>query len=232
MSPATSTGTANIANSRLRNATASSAPKTNRTRADEPQEGHPEQRLDVATLCLDEARARERRCEGEEERRDAGERRAQAAPAHEPDDEEHRGGEIGGDERCTQRGDRGPADPVERHRPPRFHGEHVRLPVEEQRKRAFLAQVFGHQADDGLVGVEVRLLVDGEDETAKNDQRADDDHRHRELAPCGHAETVPERAKSHDDIQVMKDMKAMQSSTMEALRDRHTSDEAFQFDLS
>ena len=59
---------------------------------------------------------------------------------------------------------------------PGLHAHHVQLPVEEQRPRASLGEVRRHQADNGLVGVEVRLLVVHEDEGSKDNQRRRDQH--------------------------------------------------------
>ena len=72
----------------------------------------------------------------------------------------------------------GPPIQIERRGDPRLDTEHVVLPVEEKRKRAELAEVLRHQADDGLVRIEVEMLV-GE----KRERTKDHEGDRQEAAP-------------------------------------------------
>jgi hypothetical protein len=54
---------------------------------------------------------------------------------------------------------------------PGLDAHHVELTVEEQGPRTPLGQVHGHEAHDGLIGIEVRLFVLEKDPGTKDNQR-------------------------------------------------------------
>ena len=62
------------------------------------------------------------------------------------------------------------ADNKERRGKPRFHAEHVVLSVIEERKVPELGKMLRHQADDGLIGIEVEAFVPDRNDRAEEDE--------------------------------------------------------------
>src|SRR4029453_17951870 len=69
----------------------------------------------------------------------------------------------------SQRDHRWTGDQEKRSSDPRFDRQPEGLPVKEERKGAALDQMLGHQADDGLVGIESDLFEQQIDECSKDD---------------------------------------------------------------
>ena len=67
-------------------------------------------------------------------------------------------------------------------REPGFHGEHVVLPVVEDRKGAQLAEMLCHQPRDRLIGIELRLRPEDENCGAEDDEAGEDARAHPPLA--------------------------------------------------
>lgn len=130
----------------------------------------------MVPLRLDHAAGRDRR----EQREPRGSRRRLPGPqsrfAHQQPHQQATGRDVDDDQRQLQGEHRGANQREDQGGHPGLHAHHVQLPVEEQRPRASLGKVRRHQADNGLVGVEVRLLVVHEDEGSKDNQRRRDQH--------------------------------------------------------
>ncbi len=94
--------------------------------------------------------------------------------------QQERDDEVDDEQRQLQRGDRD-AEHRERQRGhPGLDGEDVVLAVEEQREGAQLAEVFAHQPDHGLIGIEVRLVAEQED--CRSGEDGDRGQRHHDDA--------------------------------------------------
>jgi hypothetical protein len=141
----------------------------------EPQEQHVRERLHVAAVRLEQVRRRPRRRQGKQQRRDRRERRPQAGLPHQAPHQEQRDGDVDGEERQPQRRDRRAGDEEQGSRQPRFDAEHVVLPVVEDRESAELGEVFRHQPDDRLIGVEVR-------QRPPHEHRGSEEHREHDEA--------------------------------------------------
>ncbi|MEZ5284743.1 MAG: hypothetical protein R2712_08045 [Vicinamibacterales bacterium] len=152
--------------------------------SEQPEHEHPEERLRVAALRLHQVRGGHERREREWRRGEGGHPGIQPRLRHQQAPQENGRGCIDQHHGEPQREHGGPRDGEHRRHQPRFHAEHVLLAVEEERKRPALREVLGHQADDGLVGIEV-AFVEGEEEPAahgdRGEQDRDDEQRARLL---------------------------------------------------
>ena len=170
--------TAKIVNSRCRNPTPSTSAEGDRPVAQRPQREHVQKRFDARAERFEQVGRQDRVA-------DAASGRTAASASHgEPIDrvkhaqQPHRDDAVDDHERQPQHGHGRPAEPDERRRDPGLDAEHVVLSVEEERKGPELAEVLGHQADDGLVGIEVEVLVGKERERTE-----DHDGDRQEAAP-------------------------------------------------
>ena len=131
--------------------------------AQHPQEQDIQERLDAAAAeRLQEVAGDDRRRYGERKRGDESQSRAHAEPAADAAHQQDGGEDVEQHQRDLEDGDRGLSHPEKRRDDPRLRAEHVVLTVEEERKGPELAEMLGHQTDDGLVGVEVDVSVDDE----------------------------------------------------------------------
>ena len=142
-----------------------------------PQREHVQERFDARSKRFEQVGRQDRRGCGQ--RQDRGQRQPwRADRPREAAQQPHRDDAVDDHERQPQHGHGRSANPDERRRDPGLDAEHVVLSVEEERKRAELAEVLRHEADDGLVRIEVEVLV-GE----KRKRPKDDDGDRQEAAP-------------------------------------------------
>jgi hypothetical protein len=120
-----------------------------------PQQDHVEPRLHVAAVGFHDPRGDARRREGQRQRGDRGEGRAESGFGDQDAREQCDGREIDGGQWRLQRRNRCAGQRHQWSRKPGLDRQHVGLAVEEQREGAALADVLGHQADDALIGIEV-----------------------------------------------------------------------------
>ncbi len=107
-------------------------------------------------------------------------------------DQQDSGGDVQQRERGFQQRNRRPPHPEKRRGNPRLDAEHVVLIVKEEWKGAEFTDVLGHQADDGLVGVELDVSAEHEQRAAKEDEERGEGREELQLAPaaverCPHA---------------------------------------------
>ena len=110
---------------------------------------------------------------GEEQHRDESQARTQAGLPFQNPQQQERDGEVQQEQRQFERGNRDPCHGEKRSGEIGLDAEHVVLAVIEQRERAAFDEVFAHQADDRLVGVEVGLFPEDEDNRSEEDEQDD-----------------------------------------------------------
>ena len=144
----------------------------------QPEEQHVQRRLDVAAIGRQVKSGRNRRGEHEDECRGRGRRGTKPGLAFQRAEKDQRNREVDGEQRELERRNRHARDAEDRRREPRLHREHVALAVPEDGKRAKVAEVFRHQAGDGLIRIEIAVGPEdehgGPPEHESDDERGDD----------------------------------------------------------
>ena len=140
----------------------------------EPDQEDIQKRLEVAAARLKELRGRAGRAENEEHARGARIRGPEAHFAFENPQEQDRDRQVDREERELERRDRDAEQQEHRRRHPGFDAKNVALTVQEDGKRAQLAEVLRHQAHHGLIGIEERLAPEDEDRRAGEDEQDDE----------------------------------------------------------
>ena len=113
---------------------------------------------------------------------------------------QHGHDDVEQDERHAHDGDRRPGKPEERRDDPRLDAEDVVEAVVEERETLEGAEAPRHQADDGLIGIEVEPFVDGRNDAAHQDQDGGG-RDHQELLP---AEAVRSACDLHGRVSIQQ----------------------------
>ena len=129
----------------------------------------------------------DRRAEQHEEQgRHEGQERAQTGLALQHPQQQGRHRHVNAQQRELQDGDGGAEEQEQGGGQPGLDGQHEVLPIEEDGQRPELAEVLRHQADDGLIGVELRGPAEHQRAAAEEHQRDGKEGDQRALARPTH----------------------------------------------